>query len=104
MAKRTCEICGRPTDEADFSKSYKRRCKECVAREAREARAAKAENDITIPGTVLDSQPDWEQRRYDLGVTIFLNQLALCTPPTIAARQAQEAADQFIDQMRDTQL
>lgn len=109
MAKRTCEICGRPTDEADFSKSYKRRCKECVAREAREARAAKtgAEGDteyIRIPGTCLDDTPDWEQRRYDLGVTIFLNQLALCTTPTIAAKQAQEAADRFIDQMRDTQL
>ena len=103
MAKRTCEICGRPTDEADFSKSYKHRCRECVAREAREARAAKTENDIIIPGTILDGQPDWEQRRYDLGMTIFLNQLELNTPPTIAAKQAQEAADKFINQMRDTQ-
>lgn len=76
MAKRTCEICGRPTDEADFSKSYKHRCKECVAREARKARAAKtgAEGNteyIRIPGTCLDDAPNWEQRRYEIAKDIF---------------------------------
>lgn len=106
MAKRTCEICGRPTAEADFSKSYKRRCKECVARGAREARQGKAEGsdsllDIDIPGTVLDGQPNWEQRRYDVALTIFLNELERGQPFHIAARNAREAADKFINEIRE---
>lgn len=108
MAKRTCEICGRPTDDADFSKSYKRRCKECVAREAREARAVKTATEgepeyIRIPGTCLDDTPDWEQRRYDLALTIFLEALHEGELPHTAAQQARDAADNFITIMQETE-
>lgn len=105
MAKRICEICGRPTAEADFSKSYKHRCKECVAREAREARQVKAEGtddllNIDIPGTVLDGQPNWEQRRYDVALTIFLNDLNQGVTLHYAVQHAREAADLFINAIR----
>ena len=105
MAKRTCEICGRPTAEADFSKSYKRRCKECVAREAREARQGKAEDsdtllDIDIPGTVLDAQPNWEQRRYDVALKVFFYELDQKVTPRCAAQHARQYADWFINEMR----
>ena len=77
MAKRTCEICGRPTAEADFSKSYKRRCKECVAREAREARAAKcgtktAQNTSESPAPSSTASPTGARRRRNLWPQDFL--------------------------------
>lgn len=33
-----CEICGRLLPESEFSKSYKNRCKDCVAKQTREKR------------------------------------------------------------------
>lgn len=97
MTKRTCEICGRPTAEADFSKSYKNRCKEYVAREAREARAqAKADEpekiiaDLEIPGTCLDSTPDWEHRRYEIALALF------ASPHNLTAEEAVMNADDLI--------
>ena len=117
MAKRTCEICGRPTAEADFSKSYKRRCKECVARGAREARQGKAEEadsllDINIPGTVLDGQPNWEQRRYEIAKDIFTRCLshedgdvrAFCARNLdMAASDCVREADALINALKTTQ-
>lgn len=99
MAKRTCEICGRPTDEADFSKSYKRRCKECVAREARKARAAKTGVEgeteyIRIPGTCLDDTPDWEQRRYEIALAMF------ASPYQLTAEEAVMNADELIEALK----
>jgi len=43
-----CEICGARKPIADFSKSYPKRCKACVAEEARMHRASKAEEDNRI--------------------------------------------------------
>ncbi len=43
MELRKCEICGKPTAEADFSKSYKNRCKPCVAELTRERRTEQKE-------------------------------------------------------------
>lgn len=100
MAKRTCEICGRLTDEADFSKSYKHRCKECVAREARKARATKtgAEGEteyIRIPGTCLDETPDWEQRRYEIALAMF------ASPYHLTAEEAVMNADELIEALKN---
>lgn len=36
--KKKCEICGEMKPQEDFSKSYKHRCKECVAQQTRENR------------------------------------------------------------------
>ena len=47
MSKQQCEICGQMKSQQEMSKSYKHRCKECVARLTRiERQAAKqrAEN------------------------------------------------------------
>lgn len=35
----TCEVCGKQKAKSEMSKSYKHRCKECVAAHARQARA-----------------------------------------------------------------
>ena len=46
MELRKCEICGKPTAEADFSKSYKNRCKPCVAELTRERRTEQKEEKV----------------------------------------------------------
>ena len=33
-----CEVCGRLLPESEFSKSYKHRCKKCVAKQTKEKR------------------------------------------------------------------
>lgn len=40
-----CEICGRELPISEFSKSYKNRCRECVAKLTREKRAADKHSD-----------------------------------------------------------
>lgn len=101
---RKCEVCGQTKADGEFSKAYPNRCKKCVAQKARESRAAKSVQEdmagIIIPGTVLDSLPDWEQRRYDLALTIFLNELSTGSAGIVAARHAREAADNFIKEMK----
>lgn len=49
-----CEICGARKPIADFSKSYTKRCKACVAEEARMHRASKAEEDNRIRPKLKD--------------------------------------------------
>lgn len=39
METKTCEICGKTLPLSAFSKSYKGRCKECVARLTKEKRS-----------------------------------------------------------------
>lgn len=58
MEEKTCEICGKTLPLSAFSKSYKGRCKECVARLTKEKRN----------GTAATSHKpiDWEQRRYEI--------------------------------------
>ena len=38
MKMKTCEICGKTLPESDFSKSYRNRCKPCVAEQTRNNR------------------------------------------------------------------
>lgn len=58
MEEKTCEICGKTLPLSAFSKSYKGRCKECVARLTKEKRNGTA---ATTHKTI-----DWEQRRYEI--------------------------------------
>ena len=51
MEVKTCEICGKTLPMSAFSKSYKGRCKECVARQTKEKRNGTA---ITVHKSV-----DW---------------------------------------------
>lgn len=58
METKTCEICGKTLPLSAFSKAYKGRCKECVARLTKEKR-----NSTSI---VFHKSIDWEQRRYEI--------------------------------------
>lgn len=71
MAKRTCEICGRPTDEPE-----------------------KIAADIEIPGTCLDTTPDWEQRRYEIALALF------ASPHYLTAEEAVMNADDLIRELQ----
>ena len=57
MEIKKCEICGRELPVSDFSKSYKNRCRECVARLTREKRNNK-QSKRSIFDDYLDSIPN----------------------------------------------
>lgn len=113
METRTCEICGQEKPAEAFSKSYPKRCRECVATEARERRKAKTDKGLlTYEGEPQEawllpdflrpaSQEDkWEERRYKLAENRFIKNLET-TNPTLAAKTAKYEADMFIKIMRD---
>lgn len=58
METKRCEICGKTLPLSAFSKSYKGRCKKCVARLTKEKRNSTA--------TTTHKTIDWEQRRYEI--------------------------------------
>lgn len=84
MELRKCEICGKPTAEADFSKSYKNRCRACVAELTRERRAEQKEqttpsvnhHDAGEAQATTTSSPNWEQRRYEISKEIYTRLLS----------------------------
>lgn len=107
MKTRICEICGKPTPESAFSKSYKNRCKECVARQTRDNRAAARTTAdshaefISAP----NSQPNWEERRYELVRDFYLkwtniddikNEVVMAT----RIEKSERAADILINKMK----
>lgn len=59
METKKCEVCGQILPQSAFSKSYKGRCKECVAKQTREKRKG-------IVAIDKPRQIDWEQRRYEI--------------------------------------
>lgn len=61
-----CEICGRELPISDFSKSYRNRCKVCVAEQVREQRKN---------GKMVTSSVDWEQREFDTAKELFISQM-----------------------------
>lgn len=53
-----CEVCGKTKHISEFSKSYKNRCKTCVAKYAREIRATeKLKAKIKATGEIIDVEP-----------------------------------------------
>lgn len=108
MATKKCDTCGQTKTEEEFSKSYRNRCKECVARFMRESRAAAkaAEESNTLiipelPGTILDDKPNWEERRYTIALDVFYHSLFTeHISPREAAATARRAADAFIDELK----
>lgn len=114
MSNKVCQICGQAKPAEAFSKSYPNRCRECVAEQARgrrqrakingkEARVIITDDPICNPlpdfiKRAKHQEPDWEQRRYDLALSIFLNCLYNeHLTPEQAAKEARDAADQFIN-------
>lgn len=63
---KTCEKCGQKKPLSEFSKSYKNRCKECVAEMQRSKRAEKSSLNNNAH-SVNDKPIDWEQRRASAG-------------------------------------
>lgn len=61
-----CEICGRELPISDFSKSYRNRCKVCVAEQVREQRKN---------GKMVTSSVNWEQREFDTSKELFISQM-----------------------------
>lgn len=68
METKTCEICGKTLPLSAFSKAYKGRCKECVARLTKEKRNGTA--------ATTHKPIDWEQRRYEIAKAAMVGQLA----------------------------
>lgn len=65
-----CEVCGQEKHISEFSKSYPRRCKACVAEHTKMVRErAKQEQKRS---EMQKKEIDWEARRYEL-VKISLN-------------------------------
>ena len=53
-----CEVCGRLLPESEFSKSYRNRCKECVAKQTKEKRdQVKARKNQSIVDEYSDNMP-----------------------------------------------
>lgn len=110
METRICTECGQEKAASDFSKSYPNRCRECVAKAARDRRKAGKEKSTELELPALFPQdrpqgPDWEARHYDLALRLFQAYMgpepgAYMTPAQ-AALAAKDAADKFINIMRD---
>ena len=63
-----CEICGEVKPLSEFSKSYKNRCKKCVAEETRSKRHGNIHERTLVVPTI-----NWEQRRYEIVKDIVAN-------------------------------
>lgn len=70
-----CEQCGQSKHISEFSKSYKKLCKSCVAENTKESRkrtqntqnrSKNTENRTEIPENRTENGIDWEQRRYEI--------------------------------------
>ena len=61
-----CETCGKMKTKSEMSKSYKHRCKACVAEMVRSKRA-------DLQNSCNKKCIDWEQRRYEIAKDIVAN-------------------------------
>lgn len=100
METKTCEICGKTLPLSAFSKSYKGRCKECVARLTKEKRNGTA--------ATTHKPIDWEQRRYEIAKEAVNGLLAAPVvedidpnpPMDDIARNAVKIADYLIEELK----
>lgn len=67
---KVCEVCGQTKHISEFSKSYPRRCKACVAEHTRMVRSDE-KNKKKRMLIKWDGHIDWEQRRYELAKEIM---------------------------------
>lgn len=86
METKTCEICGQTLPLSVFSKSYKGRCKDCVAKLTREKR-----NGTT---NITHRSINWEQRRYEIAKDMLC---ALYTDEGFDAREKNDAMFEYQD-------
>lgn len=101
---RQCEICkeGKPSNE--FSKSYPRRCKACVAAEQRRLRALE-KNEVL--GEIPKCSKPIEDKRYELAryamCAMLSNQSLFDTKmsPCSVARNAIKIADELLSELEN---
>lgn len=86
METKTCEICGQTLPLSVFSKFYKGRCKDCVAKLTREKR-----NGTT---NITHRSINWEQRRYEIAKDMLC---ALYTDEGFDAREKNDAMFEYQD-------
>lgn len=67
---KVCEVCGQKKHISEFSKSYPRRCKACVAEHTKMVRERAKQEQKRYE--MQKKEIDWEARRYEL-VKISLN-------------------------------
>lgn len=67
---KVCEVCGQKKHISEFSKSYPRRCKACVAEHTKMVRERAKQKQKR--SEMQKKEIDWEARRYEL-VKISLN-------------------------------
>ncbi len=97
--KKVCESCGVEKPASEFSKSYRNRCKECVAEQTR---AKRANRDKTVPPKDVQDQDFWDNLLYQyagMALSAFL-----ILPPTLSPREAacsaRAYAVELVEQMR----
>lgn len=95
MEMKTCDVCGQTLPLSAFSKSYKGRCKECVAKLTREKRK----------GIIAMDKPkyiDWEQRRYEIAKDTYCTLIQKEYPFNldIIAKEAVQLTDKFIEELK----
>lgn len=107
-----CEVCGKMKPISDFSKSYKNRCKECVASMARIRRDSRSEKKaeeyrklMETPDPIADNLLiDWEQRRYELSKAAMQGYLANVASESINEKSLATLciiqADEMIRQLK----
>lgn len=111
MSNKICVVCHQEKPAEAFSKSYKNRCRDCVAKLARQKRLNKNNSQIqpdwdNIPGDLLETQPDWEARRYDLALSLFRESISIggWLSAKEAAADALETATTFINTLKNNPL
>lgn len=92
---KTCEVCQEEKPIGDFSKSYKNRCKKCVAEQVRNERILMKQNAaLRKEWEERGKHPiDWEQRRYEVAkdccaVLMTCENLELQVSAEISVKQA----------------
>lgn len=95
-----CEICGKYKPLSEFSKSYPKRCKACVAEQMRLSRKEKKMQ------PTIKAEIDWEQRRYEIAKDImaaFLSNSNVAVHGDSAEEHASDAvlyADALIAELK----
>lgn len=110
-----CEQCGQSKHISEFSKSYKKLCKSCVAENTKESRkrtqntqnrSKNTENRTEIPENRTENGIDWEQRRYEFAEIVMkrlIENLEINLPnkhALVVAETAVRYADAFIEELQ----
>lgn len=114
---RQCEICGRTLPEEDFSKSYKKRCKDCVAEMTRKKRVqinqhidpVLIKEPIVIPSN--NSEAYWRTLRHEYAGRLLVGILASARFTNLSsphgkedyAKMAVSYADILIEELKKSE-